>query len=294
MHDPYDILRLNVINAEAAAREAGEKVAAANMVVKAIEDGLVRFRQITDNPAACQAIPIPAALQLNASLEGKTKALTNITLSVSGPDSPLLAGLTVSGPSGITAVSHISVADIARCAPEVQQVFVRYMNAEERVFRATGMIDDVCAHIVRLECRHSEGPLSKPNDQQLRDAWASYYNPSNGKDDPTGAMLGIRTCIHGVLEVLKRKLPNQNIKGGAPEKVRAILGKLVSQPLDDDYVNQMAAAVDEIIDQLSEDGKRGNMDRTITLARMQRATDFLDRLLSSVDPARFKRDTGAA
>jgi hypothetical protein len=288
MSDPHEDFKIKVIRNESAAAHALTRFAAAATEIKAREDEMTRLRLISDNDSARQFIPLDATIEANRRLDAEYDALARIEMETFGKSGPIVNLATV-GPTGVYAMSHIQFPSEQDIPLEVQDVFRVYDTQQQAAFAARHVVEWVRHKLSELDCARPMGSTGLTNIEQLEGAWQKFRNPSNGCNDVLGPLLGMRECIDGVLDSLKQKLRNRNLKGKkASCKVRAILTELVAEQLGSQYIEQMAVDVDDIRRQLSREGKPSSLDRVTTHARLQRATEWLRDLLNRIDAAKCR------
>jgi hypothetical protein len=226
---------------------------------------------------------------VNARLDIEYQAIQRIDVEMFGKTGPMV-NLTTVGPTGVYAISQVSFAGDSDVSPEVQNLFRVYDQQQQAAFDEQQVVTRLRQKLIDLDCVRPQGSTAATNMQQLDEAWNKYRNPSNGRNDVLGPLLGMRECLDGILESLKQKLRNRNVRGGnASDKVRAILSELVAAQLDKQVVEQIATDADSIRNQLSSEGKPNVLDRVVTHLRLQRATYFLRDLLNRIDPSRYRQ-----
>jgi hypothetical protein len=288
MSDPREDFKIKVIRNESVAAQTAARFAAAVTEIKAREDDLTRLRLISDNESARQFIPLDATIEANRRLDVEYDALVRIEMETFGKSGTVVNLATV-GPTGVYAISHIQFPCEPDISSEVQNVFRVYDTRQQAAFATQPVVDGVRHKLSELDCVRPMGSNGLTNIEQLEDAWQKFRNPSNGRNDVLGSLLGMRQCIDGVLDSLKQKLRNRNVKGGkASCKVRAILAELAAEQLGPQLIEQIAVDADDIHTQLSKEGKPSSLDRVTTHARLQRASEFLRDLLNRIDASKCR------
>jgi len=288
MSDPREDFKNKVIRNESAAAHVAQKCAALATEVKAREDDMARLRVISDSESARQCISLDVTKAVNSRLDIEYEAIQRIDTEMFGKMGPVV-NLTTVGPTGVYAISQVSFTSDSDAAPDVQNLFHVYDQRQQAAFEEQQVVARLRQKLVDLECVRSHGSSGATNIEQLDEAWKKYQNPSNGRNDALGPLLGMRECLDGILDSLNKKLPNHLQGKKAPGKVRAILSGLAAEQLDEQVVERMAIDAKEIHDQLSSEGKPNALDRVRTHLLLQRATYFLRDLLNMIDTSRCCR-----